>query len=337
MTTAGFPVHGGDLAGAMLIARNLGLNPGLAEDWLDLSTGINPASYPLPALSPVVWQRLPNSNELNDLLDAAVDYYKAPDHHHITASSGSAFLIQMLPSLFATKKVAIVSPTYGDHEKSWSRCGFEVERVDDLGEINPGGIVVLVNPNNPDGRCTSLSDLSNLAERQTTTGGWLIVDEAFGDCQPEYSASPLTKERNVVVLKSVGKFFGLAGLRLGFAIAPPEIIQTLNVQLGSWAVSGPALAVGKEALRDKGWQVETRLSLKMRAQKFKAILERANLDIGGTDLFRLIETTDAPAIFERFLKHKIYVRRFAYNPHWLRLGIPGNDTELARVTAVINS
>ena len=233
------PVHGGDLKSAMALAREFGFEAGDLSSWIDLSTGINPRPYPVPQLDPTLWHELPNLDLQQKLIDAAAKYYQAPSPHYLLAASGSALLIQLLPNLFEGETVSIVSPTYGDHAAAWARgsgaCSL-IESADDHGE----GILVLTNPNNPDGRRYSARELQTLVEKQTRAGSWLIVDEAFADltCGDEPTTA-LVDDYNVIILKSIGKFFGLAGARLGFLVAPPAIIQKMEMQLGSWPVSGP--------------------------------------------------------------------------------------------------
>ena len=174
------PVHGGDLKGAMALSQEFGFAVGDLSNWIDLSTGINPRPYPVPQFDPALWHILPTQDLHQKLIDAAVKYYQAPSPHHLLASSGSALLIQLLPSLFERETASIVSPTYGDHAAAWARgsgaCSL-IESAEDLNE----GILVLTNPNNPDGRKYTTDELQALAEKQTRAGSWLIVDEAFAD------------------------------------------------------------------------------------------------------------------------------------------------------------
>jgi cobalamin biosynthetic protein CobC len=141
---------------------------------------------------------------------------------------------------------------------------------------------------------------------------------------------------NVVVLRSFGKFFGLAGVRLGFALAPVEMAMQLRAALGPWAVSGPALAIGTAALADAAWIEEERLSLADEAQLFHALLVRTGLDfVGGTALFLLVRTPAAAELFDHLGRAGIFVRRFAEEPEWLRFGLPGGATAWQRLTEAL--
>ena len=332
------PVHGGDLKNAMALAREFGFEVGNLSSWMDLSTGINPRPYPVPQLDPSLWHALPSQDLQEKLIDAAVSYYHAPSADHLLAASGSAVLIQLLPTLFEGQAVSIVSPTYGDHAQAWARnaraCSL-IANVDDHGE----GILVLTNPNNPDGRKYTADELHNFAERQTRAGSWLIVDEAFADLiEGERPTTALVEKFNVIVLKSIGKFFGLAGTRLGFMVAPPAKINAMKKQLGSWPVSGPVLEIGFQALTNVTWQNETRAFLKVQTEAVLEIFKQAQLPIvGGTDLFTLVDQSAKPTLFKELLSAQIYVRSFDYNADWLRIGLPANDVELARLKLVVTA
>lgn len=319
-------IHGGDLADAKRLAG------GETEDWLDLSTGINPYPYPIPELATGAWTRLPGREALGSLIEAAASYYRAPATEMVVAGPGSQSLIQRLPALFEPARVSVIGPTYGEHAPAWEATGHDVRCLRLLDKAPHDGITVLVNPNNPDGRLVAPDTLAREAEARTAAGGWLVVDEAFGDLVPQATAAPLCQGANVVVLKSFGKFFGLAGLRLGFAIAPPALADRLAATLGAWAVSGPAIAIGRQALADTGWQEETRARLDEAAARLDALFAAANLAVvGGTGLFRLIESAHAPALLDHLLKARIYVRRFTYDSSWLRIGLPGSEGGFRRL------
>ena len=338
MLAADLPVHGGDLAEAEALRAGL---TGEAADphapWLDLSTGINPWPHPLPEIGADAWRALPSRRELDALLDAARACYRVPSKLRIVAAPGSEALIHLLPTLFDPAPAAIVSPTYGEHERSWAQAGHDVRAVDNIGAaLAAAGNVVLVNPNNPDGRRLAPEEIAALAEGLAKAGRWLIVDEAFGDLDPHAGALASAAPDGLVVLRSFGKFFGLAGLRLGFAIAPRDLAARIEARLGSWAVSGPAIAVARAALGDVNWQRLTRDRLEAEAARLDRLLEAGGLEIiGGTALFRLAAHERAAELFADLLAARIYVRRFAHDPRWLRFGLPACAADSARLGAVL--
>jgi len=326
--------HGGDLADA---AEGPSTGQSSGENWLDLSTGINPTAYPLPEIPSQDWIRLPGRRALNSLLEAACAYYSVPDVTNLTAGPGSQALIQALPGVLPPLPVTIVAPTYGGHAPAWQDAGSTVTDSDTLKDCNPAGITVLVNPNNPDGRITPRDQLAAFAEEATLAGGWLVVDEAFGDLEPSLSTAEFCADRNVVVLKSFGKFFGLGGMRLGFAISPAAITTQLTQRLGSWAVSGPALLTGEKALADRDWQETQRNALKTAETRLGDILTSHQISvIGGTSLFRLIEHSNAQNLYTYLLKCRIYVRHFPDHPTWLRMGLPGDEMGWQQLDAALS-
>lgn len=334
------PHHGGDLREAMALARAKGSDPGTMGDWLDLSTGINPNAYPVADIRSKAWHSLPGSSEMEALLAAACDYYGASSTDHILAVPGTALAIQMIPRLFAdfdlTKPAMVVSPTYGDHERAWRAAGREIVRTPHIEEADFDGLSILVNPNNPTGAVCVLDHFSDENRVWSHEKGWLIVDEAFGDVVSGASVAHAAATDNVIVLKSLGKFFGLAGLRLGFVIAPPLMIEKLASMMGAWAVSGPAIHMGIKALADREWQAKTRAELQVQSDRLFALFSRADLNIaGGTSLFALLDDPSAQKLFDRLLKHRIYVRRFDYNENWLRFGLPDGDAAFSRLETAL--
>jgi cobalamin biosynthetic protein CobC len=307
--------HGGNLAAA---ERRFG--PAPAPGWLDLSTGINPFPYPHVGFERSALTRLPDAAALERLLAAARCYYRVPDGAGIVAAPGTQQIIQLLPHLLTGTKVFIARPTYSEHELSWRRAGRTIMAA------GPADIAVIVNPNNPDG---GMPD--GLPDAQT-----VIVDEAFGDVTPQTSLVGRTDKEGVVVLKSFGKFFGLAGLRLGFCIGAPPFIEKLGAQLGPWAVSGLALEIGARALSDQAWIAAMRDNLAAARWDLDRVLRAAGLGIvGGTDLFRLTDSPIAPSIYNHLGRSGILVRAFADHPTWLRFGLPGSKANLTRLEAAL--
>ena len=188
------------------------------------------------------------------MIAAAREAYAIPASAGIVAAAGTQSLIQWLPQLASSGPVAIAEPTYNEHAPAWRLAGHDVIARADLDDLPPAvRHVVVVNPNNPDGRVISRAALARIAGLVKERGGWLVVDEAFADVEPETSVIELCADLPIVVLRSFGKFYGLAGLRLGFAVAPQQIARHIALALGPWACSGPALTIGAAALRDREW------------------------------------------------------------------------------------
>lgn len=321
--------HGGDLGEAR---RRF---PAAPEPWIDLSTGINPVPYPLPCIPAAAWQRLPARADEAALLAAARAAYRVPDSAGIVAAPGTQILIETIPALApAGATVAVIGPTYGEHAHAWRKAGFAVREATDPAGAGAAAIVVIVNPNNPDGRTVAPPDLNRIAGRLAGMGGLLVVDEAFADFTPEASIVPGLPPATIV-LRSFGKTYGLAGLRLGFAIGPAGLSARLAGRLGPWSVPGPALHVGRVALSDRGWLVAARAGRARDAARLDALLAASGRVIGGTTLFRLLETPQAPALFDRLGRHGIHVRRFAAHPHRLRFGLPGDEAAWQRLAAAL--
>jgi len=325
------PNHGGELS---LAAARFG-QP--ADGWLDLSTGINPFAYPVPVLPPVVWQRLPDSGDDLSLREVAADAYGINDPDLIAAAPGTQAILQLLPRLRPFSHVAVVGPTYGEHARCWGNAGHQVTPIETLDRSTSADVVVLCQPNNPDGRRFEPGRLLEIAEIQAAKGGLLVVDEAFVDATPEISISHLVRP-GLLVLRSVGKFFGLAGLRLGFAVAEPQLARLIRQALGPWAVSGAAMAVGAMALADQEWIISTRRRLPQEVAALNAVLGRAGLTVvGGTPLFTLVNASRAWALYEYLGQSGILARPFATSPRWLRFGLPPDDAARQRlVTALEN-
>ncbi|MCW2246753.1 cobalamin biosynthetic protein CobC [Azospirillum fermentarium] len=310
-------LHGGDLDAARAAF------PGAHEPWLDLSTGINPRPYPLPPLATDAWTRLPGRGEEEGLRRAAAGFYGAPSPDHVAAAPGSQALIQLLPRLRPPGTVAVLGPTYAEHAQAWAQAGHRVRTVAGLDELADADVAVVVNPNNPDGRILPPDTLSALAARRHAAGGWLVVDEAFAEVTPQASIAPRAGMPGLVVIRSFGKFFGLAGVRLGFVLAAPALAGTVSAAVGPWAVAGPALAIGTAALNDAAWAQDTRRWLEAAARRLDGVLAGAGLAVaGGTSLFRLAEDHRAPEFYSRLGRAGILVRRFADHPTRLRFGLP---------------
>jgi cobalamin biosynthetic protein CobC len=325
--------HGGDLTEAIAC---YGGAPG---SWLDLSTGINPRPWPIPQTLPEsAWQRLPSRADAEALLDAARKTYGVPDVAGITAASGTQALIQLLPYLAAPGPVAIVGPTYSEHALAWRDAGHRVIAIDNLDQCPDSAVhAVVVNPNNPDGRVTDLAALTRLAAQSKARGGWLVLDEAFADGDPAVSAVSLCPDLPVLILRSFGKFYGLAGLRLGFAVGAPDMIARIATALGPWPCSGPALLIGAAALGDQPWADRTRHALEQQARALDEVLVKAGFAIaGGTPLFRLARHSQALQLHAELAQQHIWCRSFDWADDLLRFGLPPDAAGLHRLAAALS-
>ena len=304
--------HGGGLDDAILKYG------GNRTNWLDLSTGINPIPYPIPTVPNHFWHSLPDSQAQSALLSAARKFWKVPNGANIIASSGVSQLIAMLPSLLPVNCVEIIGPTYNEHAAAFQSSGWTVGQT--------GSVRVIVHPNNPDGNQHVIS------KQDAKNTDLMIIDESFCDVTPDETLINLTDQNNVIVLKGLGKFWGLAGLRLGFAVAAPELIKKITDRVGPWAISGPAQFIGQAALTDNSWIIKTRSRLREDSLRLdNLMIEYGNKPLGGTDLFRLYEVKNATKIQNTLAKKFIWTRIFPYSRNWLRLGIPGTEAQWAQL------
>jgi cobalamin biosynthesis protein CobC len=316
--------HGGDLDRAR--ARWGGA--GLGDDWIDLSTGINRLPWPIPALPAGAWCDLPAASARAAAEGAACALWGAPA---ALAMNGAQAAIEALPHLFPPGRAAVLAPSYNEHAAQLRAAGWRVDEVSDPAGMAGADLAVIVNPNNPDGRAWMPAQVMALAG----TVGRLVVDESFGDCDPGLSVAALASDR-VIVLRSLGKFWGLAGVRLGYVLADPATLDRLAARAGLWAVSGPALALGALALPDRDWARATRARLARDAARLDGLAAAAGWRlVGGTVLFRTYDTPDAVAEQDRLARARIWSRIFPYSRTWVRLGLPGPAPEWDRLAAAL--
>ncbi|MBF0193227.1 MAG: threonine-phosphate decarboxylase [Magnetococcales bacterium] len=340
--------HGGGIQQAAL---TFGLPP---KKWLDLSTGINPIGWSIPHIPADKWLRLPEDED--GLLQSASAYYGS---ENILPVAGSQAAIQVLSRLTEKFRVAVLSPTYSEHAHSWGFIGkkhkkpfystppsHQVEQVT-LRELEKKielyDAVVVVNPNNPTGKIISKEKLFEWRKRQAVAdkafGGerWLIVDEAFMDSTPQLSMIGETGKPGLIVLRSLGKFFGLAGARVGFVFGWPELLDSMRQLLGPWQISGPSRHVAKNCLNDTAWHVETRSQLEEKQKQLHNMLSKYNLTpIGGTTLFKWVKVSRSKELFNKFAQHGILVRRFS-DPGGIRFGLPGDKDQWQRLESTLKS
>ncbi|MEO0451451.1 MAG: threonine-phosphate decarboxylase CobD [Pseudomonadota bacterium] len=324
-------IHGGALD-AMRAAY-----PDAPEPWIDLSTGINPWPYPYTALSPSALTDLPLQTDQDAcrLAMAAAFRAHAPS---ILLAPGSELLIRLLPDVLQPKRVAILSPTYGDHRAAWRRAGVDIIETDEpLNLAASVDLVVVTHPNNPDGRVFAPEALETARQTLARRGGWLIIDEAYADLVPDQSLATHGGADGLIVLRSFGKFFGLAGVRLGALLAPEHIRTAMAGRLGAWPVSGAALQIGAEAYANTDWQTQTRQTLSSVSARLKNILRAGGLDlIGGTSLFQYVSAPDAHYVFEHLAHAGIYVRRFEHSATHLRMGLPSTSAAEDRLAEALS-
>tara|TARA_B100000949_G_scaffold68307_2_gene60640 strand:+ start:529 stop:1575 length:1047 start_codon:yes stop_codon:yes gene_type:complete len=326
--------HGGALLDAMAA------HGGTAEDWLDLSTGISPVSFPLPEFSADSWRRLPDPSHARHVADLARSHYGAAVMPVIT--SGSQAAIQHLPMLArllerGAREVAILSPTYGEYEAAFGRAGFAVRTVSSLAEARDADAVVLANPNNPDGRMFAPDELAVFASAR---GNRLtVVDEAFADCHPEISAADRAGAiPGLLVLRSFGKFFGLAGVRLGFAFAAEPLSRALSEALGPWPVSGPALEIAAFAFSSDDRLARQRAEIeRCHAMTAWAIADASSTVLGQTALFFLLDAGNGAAMRDALARHRILARAFDHSPRRLRLGLVASGEEAERLAGALKA
>ncbi|MEM8823724.1 MAG: threonine-phosphate decarboxylase [Pseudomonadota bacterium] len=286
------------------------------EDWIDLSTGINPEPYPIPDIPTRAWTALPDRDAEAALIAAARSLWNVPDRADVLAAPGASALIARLPLIAPTGPVEIPGPTYNEHAAAFRAAGYRIGA--------DGPTLVLVHPNNPDGGWHD----------HVPPASFTIIDESFCDVAPDRSHVAKAAQPGTVVLKSFGKFWGLAGLRLGFAIGAPETLAPLREATGPWPVSGPAIRIGTAAIRDTAWAEATRARLARDAVRLDALMAARGTLLGGTSLFRLYETEDAATLQDHLARHQIWSRIFPYSRTWLRLGLPP-ATAWARLEAAL--
>lgn len=337
---AAIPRHGGNLGEAILRYRRA------REDWLDLSTGVNPTGYPVPMPPASAWRDLPDA--FDDLRDVAARYYGAPVGS-VVPCAGSQAVIRALPALLPPGRVAVASLTYSEYAPAFAQAGHTL--VPWLGPeagLPDVDYLVWVNPDNPTTRCVPRDTLSQWHHQLAARGGLLIVDEAFADVSPQASMARHAGENGLVVLRSVGKFFGLAGIRAGFALCPTALAQRLDARLGSWTVSGPARFAVRTALGDTAWQAATRERLLHDGERLLALLRSRGWPAVGTPLFAWTPHADAPHWHEALAAQGVWTRLFDARPVTqadgqtltlpsLRLGLPPDEAGWQRLQAALTA
>lgn len=319
--------HGGRLQQAV---QRYGI---LRSAWLDLSTGINPHAWQVPSLPPEVWARLPEDDD--ELLTSAATYYGS---HALLPVAGSQAAIQALPYLRPVCCVGVLHPCYNEHAHAWQSAGHRVQRLAVsaiASAVAQLDVLVLVNPNNPTGVTFTTTQLHTWHAQLATHGGWLVVDEAFMDVTPEASLITTHPHTGLIVLRSLGKFFGLAGARVGFVWTEATLLQALQNRLGPWAVNAPARWVARQALQDTDWQQAMRLCLQNECMRLHALLTQHGLTPdGGCALFQWVVTPQAEMLHEQLAQRGILTRLFT-EPLSIRLGLPAKEEDWVRLETAL--
>jgi cobalamin biosynthetic protein CobC len=321
--------HGGNLHEA---ARRYGIP---YDAWLDLSTGINPHGYPVPPVPADAWRRLPDSGD--GFAERAARYYGAPDASHVLPVAGSQAAIRALPMLLERGTVGIAPLTYGEYAPAFARAEHRVTTLDVTCAALPDNLkhVVVVNPNNPTAEHLNASTLLQWHAALNERGGTLIVDEAFADALPSQSIAAHTHREGLVVLRSPGKFFGLAGVRAGFVLACPRLLEALDETLGAWTVSGPARHAVSAAFADTAWQENMRAQLEHESAHLVALLNAHRFTVHSTPLFAWIADTRAAQLHHALAAQGVWTRFFAA-PASVRFGLPATENEWTRLEAALH-
>ncbi|MBT0961072.1 threonine-phosphate decarboxylase CobD [Denitromonas iodatirespirans] len=317
--------HGGGLRAA---AAQYGMAP---AHWLDLSTGINPVHYPVTAPPAGAWHRLPEPDA--SLLAAAASYYGSDQ---LLPVAGSQAAIQALPAVLPARRIGLLAPSYAEHAHAWRGrevVDLDAEAID--ATIDTLDALLLVHPNNPTGQRVARAQLSDWLGRLQARGATLILDEAFIDTDPADSLAPLAGQAGLVILRSLGKFFGLAGARVGFVLAPADLRRALAEQLGPWTLSGPAQDIARQALSDTPWQLSARRQLAEAGARMGALLTRHGARPHGPALFKYVPTASARRWQDALAQHAIWVRAFD-TPAALRFGLPADETGWTRLDTALH-
>ena len=295
------------------------------EDWIDLSTGINPNGWPVKDIPAEIWQRLPEDDD--ELVEAACHYYGTPT---LLPVAGSQAAIQALPQLREQSRVCLLSPSYAEHAHAWQRANHLVKTVtpEQINDALPDtDVLVIINPNNPTGVVFSIEQLLDWHTQLAKRGGWLIVDEAFMDVTPKQSIASYTTLSGLIVLRSLGKFFGLAGTRVGFVCANETLLAQLDAVLGPWTISNASRWVAIQALQDTTWQEDARNNLMKGSKRLLSLLTQHHLvPNGGCAFFQWVNTPHAATLHEMLLRQGILTRLFS-EPQSLRFGLPYTEAE----------
>lgn len=336
-TMTPWPAHGGRLSDLERLFADA------PRPWIDLSTGINPHAYPFTPPGDALMARLPDPVEEKALREAAAEAYGV-DPSLVLAGPGTQMLIGLLPGFLmrhgAVPVVRVVSPTYSGHEAAWKEAGARVVHVPWGAALAPPerrAVTVLCSPNNPTGHALTRGDMVSQLEAHAQAGAVLIVDEAYADFLPE-TASALLPHPSLIVCRSFGKTYGLAGLRVGFLLGSHPVIQALRAAMGPWAISTAGCHIAAEALRDRAWRRRMAERLAIETGDMRQVVAQAGLHlVGGTELFSLFRSPDAAAIWERMARAGLLARRFEWDATLIRIGLPPDEAAMRRLREVFGA
>jgi cobalamin biosynthetic protein CobC len=317
-------VHGGNLHEA---SQRYGIP---YAQWLDLSTGINPHGYPVPPVPADAWRRLPDEGD--GLAACAAHYYGAPDARHVLPVAGSQAAIRALPQLLPRATVAIAPLSYSEYAPAFERAGHRIVPLDIACDVLPDDVThaVVVNPNNPTADHLSAANLLQWHAQLTARGGTLVVDEAFADAMSAAASLAACADRpGLVVLRSPGKFFGLAGVRAGFVLSDAVLLGRLREVLGAWTVSGPARHAVTAAFTDLDWQSQMRAQLAAQSARLTGLLRAQRFSPRSTPLFAWTDDPRAAALHHELALRGIWTRLFPASAS-VRFGLPGTEREWSR-------
>lgn len=321
-----FRLHGGKVEAASA------LFPSARRPWIDLSTGISPWAYPHATLPIAAFTRLPEADLVAQLESAAANAFGVKNPEQVVALPGTDLGLRLLEPIFPRRRIAVVRPGYSGHLLAWKRSSVAEVSADSLeAAAETNDVIVLANPNNPDGRLISTDRLRGVAKTLASRNCTLVVDEAYADVAPEHSLCAEAGD-NLIIFRSFGKFFGLAGVRLGFVITSSTHTRSFRQLVGDWPICGPAAVSGQAAYRDLGWQSEQRERLKQAGARLDALLVDAGLElVGGTPLYRLARCADADSLFRQFAACGILIRPFNEDPRLVRIGLPADEEQWSRL------
>jgi len=264
--------HGGNI---QEICSRYGLEPG---GLLDFSANINPLGYP-PGLSKTLREGLSSILHYPDInctrLRRAICQKTRHKEEEVLIGNGSTELMYLIPRAFRPQKGLVFEPTYSEYGRALRLAGANVEKLvstgdtsfrPDLGSASgkltsgQSQMVFLCNPNNPTGNLIKKEEILALAEGLPQS--LIVVDEAFMDFVDEphkYTVLPEAgRVKNLIVLRSMTKFFGYPGLRLGYMVAHREVISQAEGHKEPWTVNALAQLAGEAALKDEDFIFRSR-------------------------------------------------------------------------------